>query len=123
LRALQLPRVIDVDRLPLGEDVERGLARLAVAVARALDAAERQVHLGADRARVDVGDPGLEVSHRAEGDVHVAGEDRRREPELDPVRDANRLVHVGDRDQCRRRAEDLLQDPLLGRGPEAASDG
>ena len=59
LRALQLARVVDVDRLPLGEDVERRLAGLAVAVAGVLRAAEREVHLGADRARVDVRDPGL----------------------------------------------------------------
>src|SRR5690348_6185864 len=39
LGLLQLPRVVDVDRLPLGEDVERGLARLAMAVARLLHAA------------------------------------------------------------------------------------
>ena len=51
LRALELAGVVDVDRLPLGEDVERGLARLAVAVAGVLRAAERQVHLGAGRAR------------------------------------------------------------------------
>ena len=54
-----LPGVVDVDRLPLGEDVERRLARLAVAVAGLLGAAEREVHLGAGRAGVDVGDPGL----------------------------------------------------------------
>src|SRR5262245_38395772 len=63
LCALELARVVDVDRLPLGEDVERRLARLAVAVAGVLRAAERQVHLGADRAGVDVGDPRLEVAH------------------------------------------------------------
>ena len=51
-----LPRVVDVDRLPLGEHVERRLARLAVAVAGLLHPAERQVHLGAGRAGVDVRD-------------------------------------------------------------------
>ena len=45
LRALEATGVVDVDRLPLREDVEGGLARLAVAVARVLRAAERQVHL------------------------------------------------------------------------------
>src|SRR5215208_907972 len=84
LRLLQLPRVVDVDRLPLGEDVERGLARFAMAVPGVLRAAERQVHLGADRARIDVRDPCFEVAHRAEGGVHVAREDRGREAELDP---------------------------------------
>src|SRR5512144_130407 len=43
LRLLQLPRVVDVDRLPLGEDVERGLARLAVAVSAGDIAAREQL--------------------------------------------------------------------------------
>src|SRR5512132_3913678 len=71
LGLLELARVVDVDRLPLGEEVERGLARLAVPVAGVLDAAERQVHLGANRTRVDVRDPRLEIAHRAEGAVHI----------------------------------------------------
>ena len=41
LRALQLAAVVDVDRLPLGEDVEHLRARLAVAVAGGLRAAKR----------------------------------------------------------------------------------
>src|SRR6476469_6978893 len=77
LRALQLAAVVDVDRLPLGEDVERRLARFAVAVARLLHPTEREVHLGAGRPGVDVGDAGLEVAHRLERLVHVAREDRR----------------------------------------------
>ena len=108
LRALQRPGVVDVDRLPLREDVERGLPRLAVAVARLLRAAERQVHLGADRAGVDVRDAGLEVAHRAERAVDVPGEDRGREPVADPVRDAERLRLVAEADEGERRPEDLL---------------
>ena len=58
--------------------------------------------------------PGLQVAHRAERLVDVAREDRGREPVADPVRDADRLVEVLDRDQRRRRAEDLLlRDPHL----------
>src|SRR5919205_346240 len=114
LGLLEPPRVVDVDRLPLGEDVERGLARLAVPVPGVLRAAEREVHLGADRARVDVRDPSDEVAHRAERLVHVAGEDRRREAVADPVRDAHRLVEVAHGDERGRRAEDLLlRDPHL----------
>src|SRR5207253_8924151 len=81
LRALELARVVDVDRLPLGEDVERRLTCLTVSVPRVLRAAKRQVHLGADRAGVDVGDAGLEVAHRPERAVDVAREDRRRQAE------------------------------------------
>src|SRR5436190_14896623 len=115
LRLLELPRVVDVDRLPLGEDVERGLTGFAVAVAGVLGPAEREMHLGADRPRVDVRDPGLEVAHRAEGRVHVAGEDRRRKPELDPVRDADRLVDILHADQRGGGPEDLLlRDPHPG---------
>src|SRR5438477_4308603 len=108
LRALELARVVDVDRLPLGEDVERRLAGLTVAVARVLRAAEGQVHLGADRPGVHVRDPGLEVAHRPERVVDVAREDRGREPILDPVRDADRLVDVAHLHERGRRAEDLL---------------
>src|SRR5581483_8413615 len=114
LRLLQPARVVDVDRLPLGEDVERRLPGLAVAVTGLLRAAERQVHLGADRARVDVRDPGLEVADRAERPVHVAREDRRREPEAHAVGGPDRLVEVADADERGRRPEDLLlRDPHL----------
>src|SRR5439155_1772464 len=66
LGALEAPREVDVDRLPLGKRVERGVARLAVAVAGLLPAAEREVRLGARRAGVDVADAGLEGAHRPE---------------------------------------------------------
>src|SRR5258705_4688902 len=72
LRPLEPARVVDVDRLPLGKDIEGRLPRLAVAVARVLRAAERQVHLGARRARVDVRDPGLQVAHRADRPIYLA---------------------------------------------------
>src|SRR5215208_98139 len=108
LRLLQLPRVVDVDRLPLAENVERGLPRLAMAVAGVLRAAEGEMHLGSDRARVHVRDAGDEIAHRTERLVHVASEDRRRQPVADAVRDADRPVEVLDADEGRRRAEDLL---------------
>src|SRR4029450_451347 len=53
LGALRVAGIVDVDRLPLREHVERGLARLAVAVAGVLRATEREVNLGADRAGGD----------------------------------------------------------------------
>src|ERR671910_844409 len=114
LRPLELAGVVDVDGLPLREDIERRLAGLAVAVARVLRAAEGEVDLRAGRARIDVRDPGLQIAHRAEGLVHVAREDRGREAVADPVRDPDRLVEALDRDQCSRRPEDLLlRDPHL----------
>src|SRR5207245_4793878 len=75
LRLLELARKVHVDGLPLREDVEAGDPRLAVAVARILDAAEGQVHLGADRRRVDVEDAGLELVHGPERRVDVLGVD------------------------------------------------
>src|SRR5579862_4993393 len=108
LRALELARIVDIDRLPLGEHVERRLPRLAMPVAGVLRPAEREMHLGADRAGVHVRDPSLEVAHRAERAVHVAREDRGREPEFDPVRHGDRLVEIAHPDERRRRAEDLL---------------
>src|SRR6476469_1156399 len=77
LRALEAPGEVDVDRLPLGVRIEGGMAGLAMAVAGLLPAAEREVRLGAGRPRVDVDDPGLEITHRAEGGIGIAGEDRR----------------------------------------------
>jgi hypothetical protein len=57
LGPLQPTAEVDVDRLPLRIRVERRVARLAVAVAGLLPAAEREVDLGAGRAGVDVDDP------------------------------------------------------------------
>src|SRR2546430_12197597 len=45
LRLLQLAAVVDVDGLPFREDVEGGLTRFAVAVARVLRTSEREMHL------------------------------------------------------------------------------
>src|SRR5262249_6793447 len=80
LRLLQPSRVIDVDGLPLGEDLDGGRRRsLPVSVAGLFRAAERQVGLRPDGRGVDIGDAGLEVPGRPEGAVHVARVDRRRQ--------------------------------------------
>src|SRR5262245_66624554 len=85
-----------------------------MAVPGVLRAAEGEVHLCPDRPGVDVRDPRLEIAHRTERLVYVAREDRRGEAVPDPVCDADRLVEVGDADERRRRAEDLLlRDPRL----------
>src|SRR3989442_11590406 len=72
LRALQLARVVDVYRLPLGVHVERRAAGLAMAITGRLHAAEGELDLGADRAGVHVHDPGLRVAHETKRVVHVA---------------------------------------------------
>src|SRR2546421_6339802 len=56
LGLLEPPRVVDVDRLPLRELVERAGAGLTVAVAGVFDAAEGRLDLGADGRRVYVDD-------------------------------------------------------------------
>src|SRR5262245_22807693 len=79
LRPLQAAAEVHVDALPLGERVEHGVARLAVAVSGASGATEGQVSLRPGGAMVHVDDPGLEVTHGREGAMDVGGEDRRRE--------------------------------------------
>src|SRR5438445_1102319 len=69
LRPLQLARVVDVDALPLAEEVECRLAYFAVAVAGGLGAAEGQVRLRADGAVVHVTQTRVEVPHAANGEV------------------------------------------------------
>src|SRR5689334_13031328 len=108
LRLLESTREVDVDRLPLGEHVEARDARLAMAVARVLATAERQVHLGADRGRVDVEDPRLEVAHRRERLVDVLRVDRARQAVRDRVRDPDALLERRDRHDRRHGTEDLL---------------
>src|SRR4029079_9201819 len=92
LSALKLAAEVDVYRLPFREHVERGGAGLAVAVAGVLGAAEWQMDLGANRRRVDVEDPGVEIAHGRKGAVDVLRIDRRGEPIFDAVADLDRLV-------------------------------
>ena len=53
--------VVDVDRLPLAVELDRGAPHLARADAGRLHAAERQLRLATDGRRVDVRDAGLDV--------------------------------------------------------------
>ncbi len=66
------------------------------------------MNFGADGRGVDVDDAGVDVTHRAEGIVDVAGVDRRRQAILDAVGDVDRLVQRFDGNDRRDRAEDLL---------------
>src|SRR5690349_11781938 len=112
LGALQVAAEIHVDALPLGERVEHGVTGLTVAVAGATGAAERQVGIGAGGAVVHVHDPGVEVAHRAEGAVHIGGEDRGREPVGGGVVDLDRVLQALHLEHRQHRPEDLLdRDP------------
>src|SRR3990170_5253934 len=114
LGALQLARVIDVDALPLAEEIERRLADLAMPVAGRLDPAEREMRLRADGAVVHVPETRLEVADAAEGEVHVVREQGGREAVLHAVHDAHRLVPVVHRYHRCNGAEDLLlRDPSI----------
>src|SRR5579884_2185574 len=72
-------RVQHVDAFGLAELFDGDGAEFAVAVAAGFHAAEGQVNLGAGGAGVDVDEAGLDVTHGAEGDAHVLGEDGGRE--------------------------------------------
>src|SRR5690554_2052380 len=77
LGALELAREVDVDRLPLGVEIDRGGAGLAVPVAGALGTTEGEVNLCPCRAGVDVENAGVDVLHCLEGLVDILREDRR----------------------------------------------
>src|SRR6185369_7661822 len=113
LGPLQPTAEVDVDRLPFRVRVEGGVAGLAMAVAGLLPTAEREVDLGARRAGVDVHDARLEVAHRPERGVRVAGDDRGREAVARLVDRRDRALVVVDRHDREDRPEDLLLgDPV-----------
>src|ERR1043166_9683373 len=117
LRALKLAAVVNVNALPLAEDVEDLRAGLAVAVARRLRAAEGEVNFRADGGGVDVEDAGVHLVHRVEGAVHVLRVDGGREAVAHAVADLDGLFERGDGDDGRHRPEDfLLRDAHVCRG-------
>src|SRR5690242_10892488 len=108
LRALEAAAVVNVDRLPLGEELERAQARLAVAVASAARAAERKLNLGADGTRVDVDDAGRQIAHRRLRRVDIVGKDAAGESVARVVVDGDGLFQRLHLDHRKHRAEDLL---------------
>src|SRR5437667_7811192 len=72
LGALELVGIIDVHRLPLGEEIDGSNGRFAVAVAGLLRAAEGQVCFRADRRGVYVNNPGIQIAGGLEGAIHVS---------------------------------------------------
>src|ERR1051326_9101442 len=91
LGALELAAIVEVQRLPLRKDVERGPSPLAVSVSRPLDAAKRHVSFRPDRGSIDIGDSGAKVADRAVGVVDVLRVDGRREAVVDVVRETDRF--------------------------------
>src|SRR6266851_9476251 len=72
LSALELVRIVDVDGLPFGEEIDGGNGGFAVAVAGLLRAAEGQVCFRANRRGVDVDNPRVQIAGGLEGAIHVA---------------------------------------------------
>src|ERR1700758_1593472 len=94
LRFLQFIGVVDIDRLPLGVEVNRADAALAVSVASGFGTAEGQMDLRANRRGIDVGDAGIQIANRGEGLVYIFRVDSRREAVLDSVGDFDGVFHA-----------------------------
>src|SRR5580704_18911323 len=76
LGALQAIGVVDVERLPLGIEIQSRVARFAMPVPRLLRSPERQMNLRADGGSVYVNNARVQVAHRLERAVHVMSIDR-----------------------------------------------
>src|SRR2546427_9907126 len=62
LGALELVGIVDVNRLPFGEEIDSGNGRFAMAVAGLLGASEGQVGFRADRWRIHVDKSGVDIA-------------------------------------------------------------
>src|SRR5260370_42013244 len=71
LRALELVGVIDVHRLPFGEEINCRNRHLAVSIAGLFRPAEGQVRLRADRWRVPIDASSVQIARGLERAVHV----------------------------------------------------
>src|ERR1051325_2255167 len=108
--------VIDVDDLQLRVETQRGRALLAVADARALDAAEGDMRLAAGGRRVDVRHARLDLVNETKDARSVVGEDGRREAVFGIVGDHHRLLEIPDAQHGQHWAEDFFaRDTHVGR--------
>src|SRR5215471_21356147 len=80
LRALELVGIVDVNRLPLGKEIDGGDGGFAMPVAGLLGPAKRQMRFGTDRRCVNVDDSGVKIAGSLEGSVYVARVNRSGEP-------------------------------------------
>src|SRR5437867_1458169 len=72
LRLLEPAGIVNVDRLPVRELLERGRAGFPrVRWARLLRPPERKLNFGSNRRRIHIRDPGLEVVHGTESPSEV----------------------------------------------------
>src|SRR3984885_380499 len=94
LPPLQPIGVIHVNSLPRSIKIKSPRAALAMSVAGLLHSAKRQMNLRSDRRCVDISNPRLQIAHRLERQVDVAGIQRRRKPILNTIGKTNRLIEV-----------------------------
>src|SRR5207302_9230920 len=94
LGALQAIGVVDVERLPLGIEVQRRIARLAMAVAGLFCASKGQMDLRPNGRRVYVDNSGMQVAHSLEGSVYVLSVDRGRKTVAHSVGDFDGLLET-----------------------------
>src|SRR4029079_7201736 len=99
---------VEIQRLPLSEEVSCDLALLAGPARAVAHPAEGDVELEARALLVDLDDAGAHVSRECERPPEVALNHRGREAVGSVVRELDRLGVGADREQGGDRAEDLL---------------
>src|SRR5208282_4763433 len=105
LRLLQRVGVIHVDGLPLGVKIDRSDAAFAVSVAGGFGPTEGQVNFRTDRRRIDVGNPGVEITDGGECPVYIFRVDGGRQAVFDAVGDFEGVFHAIAGDDRDDRAE------------------
>lgn len=72
LRFLQFPRIINVNRFPLAENIENLRAGFAVAVAGGFGSAKREMDFRPNGCRIDIANSGVKLLHRVKSLINVA---------------------------------------------------
>src|SRR5215471_138500 len=108
LGPLQPVRVVNVNRFPLGVEINCANSAFAMPVSRGLDAAEGEMHLCSDGRRIYIRDAGIDVAHGTKRPVHVARVDGGREPVRDAVGSLNGLLKILTWHQADYWTEDLF---------------
>src|SRR5215472_12978790 len=108
LRPLELVGIVDVNRLPLGEEIDGGNGGFAMPVAGMLRAAKWQMRFGANRRRVNVNDSSVQIARGLKGAVHVARINRSGEPIGHTISYINGFVQAADGNYGHNGAEDFF---------------
>src|SRR5712692_5289718 len=108
LGALQAVGIINVDGLPLREEINRGDGCFAVAVSGLLGSPKGQMGFSADRGGIDVYDAGVEIASGMKGLVDVARVDRSGKTIDDAIGDIESLLEAVSREHRNNRAENFF---------------